>query len=990
MEAIYNDGEKAYHQYHQTRCLDDLNRCISNWRHSVLLTSHDHEATTLRYISLAAALRSRYGVSSAAEDMEEAASYRTHAHDLMFSHFPEVPAEVDSIVNLLDCRFDQSDNLADLEESITIKTRMLALMPDNHPDKPQRHSSLGASLWSRFEKLRNLADLEEAITHETHALHLTPDSHPGKPIRHSALGASLWCRFEERGNIADLEEAVDHETHALRLTSDNHPDKARRHIGLGTSLWSRFEKLGNIADLEEAITHETHALHLTPDSHPDKPHRHSTLGTSLWSRFKELGNLADLEEAIIHHTHAVRLTADSDSDKPNRHNNLGVALWSRFERLGKSVDIEQAITHYTSAVSLATDGHPEKPLWHSNLGVSLQSRFDRLGDVVDLEEAVTNYARAVSLTHDSHPEKPRRHSNLGVSLWSRFERLGSIADLEEAITHNTHAVNITSDGHPEKAKRHNNLGMSLWSLFNNSGSPTDLEQAITHETHALNLTPDGHPEKSLIHSNLGVFLWSRFERLGDSVDLEAAITHNSHAISLTPDGHPAKAQRLNNLGRSLNSKYNLQRAALSSDNGKKDSILNICFSPPIWYKSYHLPVHNCADLLQDAIQCLKQSLDLTSDSDPQTTRRLILLSNLLAQSNQPYDVLQAAQCLSEAMQHKNSAPLQRMEAGHKYVDMLTSQPSVLAAVHEQGMITLLQAHKHILDLVPQLVWLGHDITRRFQELLKLGTLSNRAAADAIAAGEFGQALEWLESGRTVVWAQVLQLRTPLEDLHCSYPELAGELEVASLALERASMPQVSKWFSHTKYDTLQVIKCIFYQAGSVSLHGEANTSYRLALNYEAALAKIREKEDFKDFLQPKRITQLASACVSGPVVVINVHVSRCDALILHQSKEVTHIPLTAFSYNHAKKLQQQLWDVLDKLHLRARFRDGHTEELGVTEEDRGGHLPYQRRSAPSILRSILANLWTLVAKPVLDVMVSCLFCCWCPCIIKANGLQTDL
>ncbi len=201
-------------------------------------------------------------------------------------------------------------------------------------------------------------------------------------------------------------------------------------------------------------------------------------------------------------------------------------------------------------------------------------------------------------------------------------------------------------------------------------------------------------------------------------------------------------------------------------------------------------MYNCGDL-QEAVQCVQQSLRLTPSDDEQQAARLISLSDILVQSGQSYDIFQAIQCLSEAMKHKNSAPLQRMEAGHKYVDMLTSQPSVQVAAHEKGMITLLQAHKHILDLVPQLVWLGHYITRRFQELLRLGALSNRAAADAIAAGEFVQALEWLESGRTVVWAQVLQLRTPLEDLYRSYPELASELEVASVALARASMPQVS-------------------------------------------------------------------------------------------------------------------------------------------------------------------------------------------------------
>ena len=58
-------------------------------------------------------------------------------------------------------------------------------------------------------------------------------------------------------------------------------------------------------------------------------------------------------------------------------------------------------------------------------------------------------------------------------------------------------------------------------------------------------------------------------------------------------------------------------------------------------------------------------------------------------------------------------------------------------------------------------------------------------ADAVNAaihfGQFNLALEWMEQGRSIVWGQMVQLRTPLDELRQHHPNEANELEKISRA-----------------------------------------------------------------------------------------------------------------------------------------------------------------------------------------------------------------
>jgi hypothetical protein len=54
-----------------------------------------------------------------------------------------------------------------------------------------------------------------------------------------------------------------------------------------------------------------------------------------------------------------------------------------------------------------------------------------------------------------------------------------------------------------------------------------------------------------------------------------------------------------------------------------------------------------------------------------------------------------------------------------------------------------------------------------------------------------RALEWLEQGHSVVWGQMLQLRTPMDGLQNNHPDFADNLAHISIELEQGSSRSVN-------------------------------------------------------------------------------------------------------------------------------------------------------------------------------------------------------
>ncbi|QRV97371.1 CHAT domain protein [Ceratobasidium sp. AG-Ba] len=916
-------------------------------------------------------------------------NHAIHCHSQAVLLAPDGHPDKPRYLNNIGCswyrRFQRLGDLADLDHAMQCHFQAAALTPNGHPDMPSHLNNLGSSWYCRFERLGELADLDYAMHCYSQTVVLTPDGHPNRPSYLSNLGSSWYGRFVRLGELADLGRAMDCQSRAVVLAPDGHPDKPSCLSGLGDSWASRFERLGELADLNQAVHCHSQAVILTPDGHPNKPSYLSKLGCSWCDRFERLGELTDLDHAMQCQSQAVELTPDGHPDRPIYLNRMGCSWYRRFERLGDLADLDHAMQCHSQAAALTPNGHPNMPSHLNNLGSSWYCRFERLGELADLDYAMHCYSQAVVLTPDGHPEKPVCLDGLGGSWFSRYERLGALTDLDYAIHCQSQAVALTLDGHSNKLSFLNNLGKSWFRRFERLGELVDLDHAIHFFSQAVVLTPDGHPHKPACLSGLGVSWSSRYERLGEVADLDHAIDCQSQAVDLTPDNHPDKPSGLCNLGTSWYRRFKRlgelddidraihcqSRAVLFIPDDRPDKRICLNNLGISWYRRFE-QLGELADL-DHAIHCHSQAVLLTPDGHPDKPRSLNNLGNPWARRFERLgklaDLNRAIYCQSQAVvltpDGHTEKPTRLNNLGCSWYcryERLTGELADLekacrafrygattATFNPRTQMNCAQmwaaacaplelppqeAYQVAFSLLPRLVWIGQTTQCRHDNMVVVRDLAAQAAAWAISVKLYDLALEWLEQGRSVVWGQTLQLRTPFDDLHLAYPELALRLQFISSQLDATvsrsvERPQNSRFLT--------------------DLTSESAKQHQLASERDYLLGEVRKLPGFTNFLEPLNSNDLKQAAQHGPIIVINTYHAQCDALIVLPGREdIIHVPLN-------KVQPDSLSQLVAEVHTSMRQR-------GSPEDARG----FTRQKPQDTPLPVL--MWSGIVEPVLEAL----------------------
>jgi len=784
-----------------------------------------------------------------------------------------------------------------------------------------------------FKIAGNLADISEAIGVLQQAAQIYPNGHPELRETLNKLWLSFVLRIERTGDPLDIAQAISAQQRAIQLTPNGHPDMPSQLGNLGSSFLYRFKhsSMGDLSDLSEVISILQHAIQLSPNGHPDMPAQLTNLGISFRNRFEHTGDLSDLAEAISVQQRGIQLGPNGHPDMPLWLTNLGNSFLSRFERMGDLLDLSEAISAQQRAIRLTPSGHPDMPLRLSNLGGSLLHRFECLGDLLDLSEAISAQQRAVQLTPSGHPDMPTQLGNLGGSFLSRFERMGDLSDLSEAISAQQHAIQLSPNGHPHMPAWLNNLGISFLRHFKHTGNLSDLSEAISAQQHAIQLTPNGHSNMTSWLNNLGILLCNRFEHTGDLSDLSEAISALQRAVQLTPNGHPDIPLQLHSLGGSFLSRYKLTEEL--SD-------------------------------LSEAISAQQHAVQLTPNGHPHMPLQLNNLANLFMIR---FVHTQNASDSSIAIHlYQKSAtiigpPSVRLHSAQSWahLSMTLDRPDAI------------KAYAIAIDLVSQIAGLDRTIEQRHTDLVNISTLTTEAASAAFARDRIKKALKWLEQGRCLVWSQINQLRTPVDDLRTHDPALAQRFLKFSSALESSG--------SRHRPEDLNTHAMI---SGKMSLQDEAHIHLKLASEWNQLLDEIRAIPRFHKFLRPPQASELLRHIPpDGPIILINVDKSRCDALALISGcNDPIHIPLKEFTYEKASKLGDDLRKFLSSNGVRVR-------EENPSRAVRLAPNPHLKHD----IHFILGVLWLEVVKPILESLsypVSFTFVIGLSAILNASLLKS--
>lgn len=256
----------------------------------------------------------------------------------------------------------------------------------------------------------------------------------------------------------------------------------------------------------------------------------------------------------------------------------------------------------------------------------------------------------------------------------------------------------------------------------------------------------------------------------------------------------------------------------------------------------------------------------------------------------------------------------------------------------------IEAYKRAFTLYSQFIWFGYGLQIRYSRLRSSDEtlrLPARAADCAIRFSRFEQAVEWLDEGRSMLWGQMSDLRSSFDSLRSLYPDLAKRFEAAGKALEEsADIDEVPSRPGTTQpYSRLDV--------------SDVSNSKALRIaEWNGILNDIRAIPQFGTYLKPRLYSELKDISYRGPVLIINLAITHSSALILPSPHEpIIHIVLPEMTGGRALYLKKRLSEAL---------RVSGRQIRDDRQVRRHGHA-----DGNAILSSILAELWSSIAEPIL-------------------------
>ncbi|KAF6744193.1 CHAT domain-containing protein [Ephemerocybe angulata] len=722
--------------------------------------------------------------------------------------------------------------------------------------------------------------------------------HADSALRLHNHGVSLWRAFEQTGELSKITDAVLMLQQSVDVTPQDDVDLPARLSNLGGAIISLFERTGQISDIARAVSALRKAVELTPRGRTNLPSLLSNLGYTLTGLFERAGELSSINEAISVHREAVELTPHShDAALPGRLTNFGNSLHRRFESTGEIADITEAISTHRNAVKLTPQDDADLPGALNNLGNTLASRFHRTGDIPDITEAISVQQRAVELTPPGDADLPARLSNLGGAFIGRFGRTGEVSDIAESIVALQKAIESTPMGHYRLPVLLSNLGFALTSRFEKTGSLMDVNEAILAQRKAVKLTPGNSPSLPTALNNLGYSLTCRFARTGVLSGIDEAVSVRRKSVKFTPLDHPDLPSALANLGISL--ALRSKRTGEASD-------------------------------LTEALSVQRRAVELTPEGHASLPT---LLGNLGGSQYSLFLLTSDNHDLEEALRHGKDAATSTFGPPRVKLHVARFWAKTLVQ-HCPDSPEIVFAFDTALALLGLIAGLEQTVRGRYTHLQDNSGLALDAAAAAFTLGRADKALEWLEQGRCLVWNQLNALRTPLDSLRAHNAELAENIATTAKQLESAGS---SRGQSHSQMSLSE----------KVSLEAEARGHLELSRQWDSLLKSARDIPGFESFLKLLPCSSIMQHLPeAGPIIVINVNESRCDAIaLLAGLDEPLHFPLPAFSIQKARE-----------------YRTVFDSQLRIRSA------PIGRCGDNSPLHRVLRLLWEEVVKPTLDAL----------------------
>jgi len=171
------------------------------------------------------------------------------------------------------------------------------------------------------------------------------------------------------------------------------------------------------------------------------------------------------------------------------------------------------------------------------------------------------------------------------------------------------------------------------------------------------------------------------------------------------------------------------------------------------------------------------------------------------------------------------------------------------------------------------------------------TLPLNCASYQVHTGQLQSAVETLERGRALIFSEMRGLRSSIDQLRASDPDLADKLAAINHDLEVLTLTFTQNNYGDGGEEGLGGMdpfgRLIVRQCGPGLLDER-----------EKFISQIRARKGLESFLKPPSFDNLRSAAVRGPVVMVNHSRWRSDTIILASW-------LSSLTHSHGQRFLRQ-------------------------------------------------------------------------------------
>lgn len=448
----------------------------------------------------------------------------------------------------------------------------------------------------------------------------------------------------------------------------------------------------------------------------------------------------------------------------------------------------------------------------------LNRAYNATGDHVMLAEAIENARAAVRECQPDHEEQIELINILAGLLISRHSATGDTSSLREAADMLRGLFDELPADHPAYAASMGHLADVLGRQHRVDSDPAQADEIVGLCRSALNGIPLDHPIRPRVFAALIDMLLLRVRRTGSDEDLDEAL---SSARRMVAEVSPRK--------RVPCSALQALAAALVARHEQFDD----------------------AAAFDEAVALLQRGTSEAVNEVEQAGLRFnlaALWNNRYEATRDPEHAREAVIALRAAAASSGNSARQRVRAAIAAAEILGELGVWAAATEQMGTA---------IELLSTLAGRHLPIGDRQSVLSEFETAPVRAASYAIEAGLPERALELLECGRGLLFAENAAFRNGARELASRAPELASALARIITELEIAT---------------------------------NADSRHQLDLDRQRLIDQIRELDGLENFLKPQRISEILEACRSGPVVLPLAARERLDVLIV-TTDGVRHVPL---------------------------------------------------------------------------------------------------